>query len=296
MYNNYKQQQTTTFKNPKELMNIARTLDRAEERPLLTTNPSDPKELIPIPTHRVIWNTDNNKLSTVATEQYSIVQHQEAFVPLATALQAFGLPITGWVRNERDRVTAFIKFDTKTVSDDQEGINLGIKIVNTYDGTHALQGELWAYRMACSNGMVLGKVIPNTTYYQVHRGSFDVVKEMEKFIRTAIEKSDVLQGLVSESIKKTMEWEYIELLLPKLERTNKWRVRIEDELRRVREEKLGKPLTRWDVYNAFTSVATHGERIGSIVESRIQQSAQKLLSGDLPTHEALLLEVETPSN
>jgi len=39
----------------------------------------------------------------------------------------------------------------------------------------------------------------------------------------------------------------------------------------------GKPITRWDVYNAVTRYATHGEQLSPHVEMMLQNRAKQLL-------------------
>lgn len=257
-----------------ELNQFGMNFDRAEARTVLTQK--EGFEAIPTKKYKGIWNVDTNKLACIAGEDYSIVQHGEVAKQFVEVLQTLGLSGSGQVRNLHDKVEIKFLFDKlELVSDGEKGIKLGVRLVNSYNKQNCLQGELFAWRLICSNGMMLGEVISGVELKRVHTGEIDVRKEIRDFLKNAIESSDKLKRLVNIAMEDTLEWDYCKKILGVIVHQQKYRDFIEKRVNLMHEN--GQALTRWDIYNIVTDLATHGDEISFYVENYLQRRAQMFL-------------------
>jgi len=261
------------FENLIELKTQIMRLDRAEEREVWITK-NNTALAYKTDEYKAIWNIDTNKLGCIASSKYKIIQHRDAFMQLVEVLQNLGLNVEGNIKNCRDKVIIDLLFKGQELIDDgEEGIKLGIRIGNSYNMSYSLKGELYAYRLICSNGMVLGNAINDVKLRRLHMGEVDVRKNIRNFIKEAIQSSNKLKILVSKAMQDTLEWEYATKLLEAMINIKKYRDMIEERL----SEFKGRRLTRWDIYNAITNIATHGEEITENIEGYLQNKAQKIL-------------------
>jgi len=263
------------FKELGELKQQVMGLDMATERDVWTTQKDAPiYEQGTISTkslgYKGIWNLQQNHLSCIASKNYKIIQHREAFEKLFDTFSRLGVKVKGRIRNDGDRVAGEFLFESM-VSDGEDGIKMGMHIQNSYNLTQSLHAQLYAYRLVCSNGMMLGKAIEDVNLRRIHIGNFDVAREMEIFIKKAINSNEELKKLVNEAMTDSLEWEATKLIVKGLISTKKYQKRIIELLRDTYN------ITRWDIYNAITNLATHEESLSEAVESWLQTQAQKLL-------------------
>lgn len=257
-----------------ELNQWAMGLDRAEARTVLTQK--EGLEAVKADKYKGVWNIDNNSLACIASKDYAIVQHDDVVKQFVEVLQVLGLNGSGHARNMRDRVEVKFLFDgLDLIGDDAKGIKLGVRIVNSYNKTHCLHGELYAWRMVCSNGMMLGSAINGVVLKRTHVGEIDVRKEIRNFIKEAIESSERLKKLVSIAMEDTLEWDYCTKILNEICYQQKYRDWIEKRLQHLHDN--GQQITRWDIYNMITELATHGDEISFHVENYLQRRAQLFL-------------------
>jgi hypothetical protein len=257
------------FENLGELSNIGLTLNIAQEREVWTKSLAG--ETTKTEVYKGIWNLNQNHLSCIGTSKYKLIQHNEAIKSVIEVLNNLNLTGTGILRDFGDKIVLEFLFKDKTIEDGEEGIHLGFRIINSYDMSYSLFGELFAYRVACSNGMVLGKAIKDVGFRRLHYGEVDVKKIMREFLVQAINSEDKLKMLVSKAMKDTYEWQLAEEILTKLIYIKKYREKIIELLQNKAN------LTRWDVYNAITQTATHGEELTEVAKEFLQRQAQKLL-------------------
>jgi len=257
-----------------ELNQFGMGLDRAEARTVLTRK--EGFEAIETKEHKGIWNIDNHALACIAGKDYAIVQHDEVVKQFVEVLQTLGLNGTGHARNMRDKMEVKFLFDgMDKVDDGEQGIKLGVRFVNSYNKTQCLHGELYAWRMVCSNGMMLGEAINGISLKRAHIGEIDVRKEIRNFIKTAIESSEKLKKLVSIAMEETLEWDYCKKILGVICHQKKYQDWLEERMQNLHDD--GKQITRWDIYNMMTDLATHGDEISFYVESYLQRRAQLFL-------------------
>lgn len=95
---------------------------------------------------------------------------------------------------------------------------------------------------------------------------------VDKLIHDIIAKDDVLAAVVSDCIKDSVEWKTMKLLLKHLFSRKSHIQRILQRLPRDKDK-----ISRWDLYNAVTSYATHDERLKPHVDTMLQNKANLIL-------------------
>ena len=269
--------ETISFDGLADLKNKILRLDIAQEIPQIDIPGKGlTKE------YKAIWNTTKNRLATVATDGYTLVQHKEVFEPFVEILNKMNLSISGRIDNYGEAVYLTAWFNgLDKIKDDADGIMRGIRLVNSFDNYTAIRGELWGMRLVCSNGMKIPGF--EAVVKRLHVGDVDVQKFVESFVNRVIEGNEHMQNLVSESMKETVEWKLAETLFKKMFQTKKHRETLLEELRAIYGEK--ESVNRWDIYNVVTKYATHGkEKVLSVaVQDELQRHAGKLLQKEVQT-------------
>lgn len=264
----------------KELKEAAKHQDRAVEVQLKATKKKDVLEKdLTLDTYKGIWNTTQNRIANVVSNQYQIIQHKDVLKNVSDCLEELNIDVEGTVRPFRESIYADLTFkgDKEVlIEDDEKGIRLGMRIVNSYDKTSSFRLEMYGYRLICENGMVLGKVLNDVRSVTFHIGqkkTQEVIRNTVKtFVAEMIESSKVLQTYVREAMTDKIEKALVLNLLEKLFIHKKHCDAIGVELK-------GKLIDRWVLYNAVTSYVTHGE-LSFWRELAFQRVAQKILSSN----------------
>lgn len=272
------------FNSTTELKQAVMRLDEANEREVYTKVPDGAvgialgSHIDRAEEHKGIWNMDRDHLACIATKRYEIIQHRTGFTAAADELESLGLSVFGRIRNYGDRVDIHIAFKDHVIEVNGDKLNMGIKLHNSYNLSRVFGGELFSFRHACTNGMIVGKVV-HCQVRQVHMGLIDVPKLMKDFVKDAIESSGKFKEFVSIAMADTVEWKLAESVLEQMLKIKKYREMILDRLKADNDQ--GKRLTRWDVYNSITAVATHGEKISASAFDYLQSKAQDVLIAPL---------------
>lgn len=273
-----------TFKldTTNDLEVIGARVDEAKETEIFFKDSNN--KIVQTLEHRGIWNTTQDKLSAIASSRYAIIQHRDIIDSVQNTLRNLNIDVKGMVRQIDNRIIGDLVFkDDKQLllSDDSEkGIEIGFRFQNSYDKSSSFSMELYGYRLVCMNGMVLGKAIQELRLNMPHVGKDkaieEISKEIEKFVNQSISSSKILQKYINDSIADSFEWKSTEKLLENLLKRKKHRAGIQEILEKNNTK--GKPITRWDFYNAFTEYATHSTQITPKIETMIQTKSQKILT------------------
>lgn len=198
-----------------------------------------------------------------------VVSHKYAFLPHAEMLDGFLESLKGMgpvemtkahVLNGGAKFMASFRFPERSfhVGPKKDKINLSLTLRNSYDCVWAGQVLLGAFRLVCSNGLVIGESFFRRK--QIHLGHVTVGSLRNMMTETVAEKMGQLeasfQSLHSTALtpeqKKTV-WEQAAKVIP-LRHVNAARALYEAPARK----EDGAP-TLWGVYNAFTEHFTHGQ-------------------------------------
>jgi hypothetical protein len=266
------------FNSLVDLKRQVMALDTAEEREILVLNKQD-ASTNPTERYKAIFNIEKNRISTISSRRYKIIQHKEVCNNVIDILLDLGITCRGKINeyHEGDVVSMELYFtDTKyhIKDDSKEGVYLGIKVSNGYNLWNAVTLQLFAYRLVCSNGMMLGKVVENVSVKRVHIGKIDLPQLIRGFIGRVVEHNHAIKELISDCLQATLEWKIAVELLEGLIKTEKYRNILIAELGKLDRNKI----TKYDIYNLITRLASDNKV--SLRESAVfylQGKAQEVL-------------------
>lgn len=274
-------------------------LDTATSKPVFVESKQDEG-------YQAVWNADKNKRCMITSSKYTLVQHREVFDSFLESMKELGLNASGTIWNNGNRVIAEVQFKGKGIEDPSAGhirgddtkngktIQFGVLLRNSYDKSMAIVGNFYAGRLACLNGMVIGRQI--LAVHQKHIGRINILERMKTFLTRVLDSEEKLQKLVSDAIAQTMEWQIAYKVLEKLFSQPRHReeilkrlgismVSVEDKKTKKvtvsyiwdKPQEETKKVSRWQLYNAVTNYLTHGERMTPHVQEVLQGKASKLL-------------------
>jgi len=249
---------TKQFGTIEELREIIATLDRAEERPVYVGDNLEEE-------YKGIWNLGTDSLSVIASEGYSLVDHQEAFGLVADGLE--GKNFYGTILNHHDYVSCEVFFPDIQVKDDEQGIDLGMKVVNSYNRTASFKGHATAMRLVCENGMYMKKIIPDLQFAHIHVGMLgdEIDSILETFFHNLEESTEAIQKVLDMSMTTFIEFDS----LAQVQATFETILRSPFHAKRVMPfyqavDELNP--SKWEVYNAITAYITHADVVPSRVD------------------------------
>ena len=200
--------------------------------------------------YKFIIREDTGQILSCMTDEYRMVNNQEVVdktekVLKKTKAQLKEVKMFG--DGARTKYTyVFPNTRVKVAKDDY--VNPEIVINNSYDGSSAVGVLGGAFRLVCSNGLVIGFLLGQTkNVHSVYNNSLDKIEDfieqtVEKVVKTFDEKFPTLV----ETPVKTKHIKYIIRLVPT------------QAMEPLTQYLLGHtPKTYWDLLNAATWVATH---------------------------------------
>jgi hypothetical protein len=231
---------------------------------------------------KAIVNDDSDEVECVASSRYQLVQHREIFQPFVDTMQKLGVPLNGKLYDYGGSVSARVFFTGKEVTPaDGKTIRLGIQMSNSLNLTRSIRMDLVAFRLVCSNGMVIGKAVPGCSYSRAHVGRAIVEYDVKKFLEKSIGRSNEFLDLVNQSIADTYEWELAKKALEKLILTKKHREPILKRIEAEVADRGGDKVTRWDIYNAVTNYLSVEESLTKSAIAYLEKKSQQLLAKPL---------------
>jgi hypothetical protein len=234
------------------------------------------------PKHKGIWNVNKGKPVTIVSKDYTLVQHEQLVNAVADAVMNLNIPAEarirdkGMTRDSGNKIYVDITFPQQKLSVVGEEFFAGIRIINSYNKTTGVIVAPRLLRLKCMNGMVV-EVGFTKTYHVAHTSEMvkDFESTIEQMLREMVNSNEKLKALVNSCIGDSIEWEMMERILRALSPQDKHFEALKEMLKGIERP------TRWDLYNAFTAYATHGEQISPNVEAMLQSKAQKVLATPL---------------
>ena len=226
----------------------------------------DGSDITPPRNRYVIYNEDTQKSFAIVSGRYQLIPHR-------TVIEAARDIIGNNARDERIRVEksgartsvyfSLWRFDASG-GEVGDTVDMGIRIMNSYDGLSSLTIELAGERLVCKNGMT-APAKGTYSYHRAHVGQFDE-QEFKKALEASIEKVTgkitEVQGVFEAAFNETYERDYIKKLLegldlPAMYKHLTWKHLMEKVERDA--------FSRWEVYNALTNAISHHNTDKSVV-------------------------------
>lgn len=143
-----------------------------------------------VPNMNAIMRMDTEEVLAVVSDRYNIVKHADVVDYFEGALNSIGgnflnreivthLPFNG-ARMHRVYTFPDISFEMGNdhVTGDVDIINLTLELMNSYDGTTKVGFKYGAYRLVCTNGLIVGERF--RTLMKKHFSSFDIYEIVDQ--------------------------------------------------------------------------------------------------------------------
>ena len=252
------------------MMNEMVALDVAEKRPIFVGEGNLTAEK----KWEAVWNVDKNIMAAIVSKEYKIVQHREVVQSFQDACAGLNIKHRIDVRNFGNRIFADVTFpDSKLYVAKGEEFVVGFRLINSYDKSTGVHIVPRLVRLVCANGMVVDVkgFVGGFSYRHNQEMVQNFAGYIEKALAETIESNDKLKAMVNDCIGDSVEWIVAEKMLQYLVGKKKHFLQVEKNIDKT------KPITRWDVYNAITKYATHGEQLKPNIEMWLQKKAQETL-------------------
>jgi hypothetical protein len=267
--------------------------------------------------YQAVVNEKTGKVETVASKGYVIIQHKQAFGAVLDAMVAAsnGATFKSSVIEQNGRAYMTVVFSDMVADDGASGIQLGIKVTNSYDKTTALKYsgtnkenhegrfEFFGLRLACQNGMTVKVSIEDFANLNVVNkaeakvGDFvGVVKEESK--QSVYEAKSYIRHYGKNTEQNVEQVRNMILALPsvakrleaQIKATKSVSMTAEEAAKRleslgfgtrmskkVMEQFAAEEKTAWNLYNCVTSYASHTEKVSPRNMENILQKAQAIM-------------------
>ena len=161
-----------------------------------------------VPSHKAIVDSEGNPIAVVGNK-YKLVQNSDIVPQFEVALKQSGLDLSGIVRkvstsHNGARTVVRYRLPAHTIqigkaSDDV--VNLELSLLNSYDGTWSFRTMVGAFRMLCTNGMVIGKNFAH--FYGKHTKNLDpqqAIMNVRHAAQTYLENAEVWKVMAGREI------------------------------------------------------------------------------------------------
>ena len=215
--------------------------------------PIQTKSRIAIPDRRAVVRTDTNTPLGIVSTKYELLKHADVVNGFRKALGNEEYEET--IKLARNGAQLYATYSLPTYHIEVrpgDVISLQFIVKNSYDGTNALQIMLGAFRLVCTNGMMIGKKF--FAFSQKHIGSeagtIDAGKLKEKVTMIADQFAKALP--VMQTMAKTTVFHPSEYFETKKVRIPKYLLATAKESYETERDK-----SLWGVYNSLTYAITH---------------------------------------
>lgn len=239
---------------------------------------------------KAIWNNEKQHCSSIVSKQYNLVQHQDVFDSVKEALENLNLQTNFKIHDGGDRFSVDVVFEGQNIDCGKgEVFGAGFRLINSYNKTTGVTIQPFLIRLACMNGMVVNDIL-KVGFSVTHSSKMCLEFEahIPKLLNDLSNSNERIKRILNNAIGDSIEWEVLDKLLNKMQINNKHKKAITEILIKNR---IGKEITRWDLYNAFTNYATHGQQIKPTVERSLQRKSQILLKNNFNNIQKMELEV-----
>ena len=198
--------------------------------------------------YKLILNKDTHNIISCVTDNYKLISNKEVMDVALPILKKKGGTLTEAKSfNEARTMWKFRFKDTKVKIDKGDYVNPEVIIKNSYDGSTEVQAMGCAYRLICSNGMIVG--------YTVNK------KSARHVVWNQNNNIDSIVTNVIESVRKIFDSEFPLMVNTEINKNDIIRTMklfptqaISSFTQHVLKKELK---TYWDLFNAATWTATH---------------------------------------
>jgi len=262
-----------SFDGVRDLSHIVDSFDEASVEVIWTKDSLN--NYIPSDKFFGVVNKSTEEIEAVVTDRYRVIQHKDVFYNIIEGIIDNQYEIYGDVTNLGGKVIGAIYFKDIFLKDDESGIHMGLVVKNSYNKQSGLSIVPGAFRLVCSNGMMIGTLLREGAYSHKHMSIVkDFAVSVPKLFNYLKVKSVDLSTKIEDAMEVQVKYENIE----ELEATMAIIVGSERMGKDIVATHWNKELdtTQWDMYNTFTKYASH-EAKSPAIEDKISTIAERIL-------------------
>lgn len=218
-----------------------------------------------IPDRKAVIRTDTDEVLNIVSDRYQLVRHVDVFNAMEEAVNRLGIPVKNVEVSVGDRgglAKVTWRLDrTLDIGNGGGPDNVDLRLIarNSYNYMSLVGLQLGAFRLICSNGLMIGRMIAKAAKRHVPSLKVEaIVRDMAEMIAQQEKVRSVWK-----------QWDHIEYLPPRL---SKWlEERKETVSKKARESiveyfqtqpdrlRAGQSprFTGWEAYNSLTWYGTH---------------------------------------
>jgi len=223
--------------------------------------------------HKFIVREDTNEILSCMTEDYKLVKNEDvlkAVDPIMKSNKAICKEAKVFSNGARMTVK-YIMEDTKVKVDEGDFVNPEIIIRNSYDGSLEASAMAGAYRLVCSNGLVIGYLLGKAGYRHIKGSGVNEEAMAELVEKLIIRAKDVFDDEFPVLTNTNVVEKHIKELV------KMFPVTAMDSLV---QKMLGKPpKTYWDLLNAATWTTTHAMKRENEATHKLEEKLYPSLKG-----------------
>lgn len=243
----------------------------------------------PVPLNKGVLNLKTGTLAAVVGKDYSVLQHGDALGVAMNVIQSLGTNALYAVENDGNVARLEVLFPELVVKDDtKEGVNLGVRLLNSYDKSTSFRGEFFGFRQWCANGMYSKKMMGEINISSRHVGdNFQNLEQMVMtFVKKVIDSPAVVESEIQKAISAKIAFEDNEQLYDTI-------FSLTNNMKQAEKiiEQIPLKTNRWTIFNAFTRYATH-EDVTHKTRDELAMKAEKVMFD--PKFQPLTLEEHAP--
>jgi len=238
-------------------------------------------EMLEVPDQYCVRRTDNNRVMSVMSKRYQMIQNHETF-SFADEIIGSGRAVWDTAGSIAGGRVVFMQVELegrlflKSNPDDQTVKK--VLFINSHDGSKALMGMITPVRVVCQNTLNAALGSKSNQFKIYHRKNFQSKKdEAAKILGLASAFYDDLQTVMDTLAEQQVSKTYVEGFVNSLMPATKDEVSTRTENRRNQITSLfstgrgNNGETKWDLFNAVTEYVDH-HSVGRVTESRMDRS------------------------
>jgi len=230
------------------------------------------RNVVPIPGYQAVVDRSTNYTYAIVKDGYKLLRHEEVINALDTLCEEFpeyGVPTKEiWLSNFGGRMRTRYTFKGidleigKLRDGSPDTVHPTLETMCSYDTSLAQLTEIGGYRLICTNGMRIGKIL--ASYKRKHTASLDL----------EIAKNVLTQGMEGYAEAAGLWFSYAQRLAT-LDEINAFesigfqaheKIEVESEIKRLGNvikwddndmDECKVEINAWDLYNIYTAEATH---------------------------------------
>jgi len=201
--------------------------------------------------YKFIVREDTGEILSCMTDDYRLVSNTQLIDTALPVLEKEGAELreVSVFSEGRRTLWRFTFPNVKVKVDKGDLLNPEVVIINSYDGTAEIKATGGAYRMICSNGLIIGTIISMTkNKHSIWNKNIDSIEEsiLNTIKSTKSVMVESFPKLIETKIKRKKDIESVIKMLPSYTMETLTQYLISHN-----------PKTYWDLLNALTYISTH---------------------------------------